>query len=355
MTDDIVSPDDIVSTRNPRQPLTRRTEQGSHPPMPARPSKPTKPRSPKERPFRRAVLRGVAVVLPPLLTVVILLWVWSTVQAFVLGPVEHGAEAVLYYSLADIRTPAEIREVEIDSNPDYTRVETEDGVYVRIGARYIPLEVNDYLYGEHGVWPGSSPQPTAQLVYEQYVRTRYLKPYVVVPIFLVVFILLMYMLGKFLAAGVGRVTWGLVERGVSRLPLVSNVYSSVKQVTDFMFTESEIQYTRVVAIEYPRKGIWSIALVTSESLLEIRSAANEPVLAVLVPSSPMPITGYTMTVKKSEAIDLDLSIDQALQFVVSCGVVVPPHQLPQPLGNGEMSDKPLAVGVESGVIPAGEG
>jgi uncharacterized membrane protein len=322
--------------------------------MPGKPSNPTRSASHTERPFRRAVLRGVAVVLPPLLTVVILLWVWSAVREYVLGPVERGAEAVLYYSLADVRTPAEIRDVEIESNPDYTRVVTEDGEFVRIGARYIPAEVADYLYGENGVWPGSAPQPTAELVYEEYVRMRYLKPYIVRPVFLVVFILLMYVLGKFLAAGVGRVTWGLAERGVGRLPLVSNVYSSVKQVTDFMFTESEIQYTRVVAVEYPRKGIWSLALVTSESLLDIRSAANEPVLAVLVPSSPMPITGYTMTVKKSEAIDLDLSIDQALQFIVSCGVVVPPHQRPRPLDNGEMSNEPLAVSVESKLSPDGE-
>jgi uncharacterized membrane protein len=68
----------------------------------------------------------------------------------------------------------------------------------------------------------------------------------------------------------------------------------------------------------------------------------------------MPITGYTMTVKKSEAIDLDLSIDQALQFIVSCGVVVPPHQRPRPLDNGEMSNEPLAVSVESKLSPDGE-
>jgi uncharacterized membrane protein len=318
------------------------------------PSKPSKPVNHKERPFRRAVLRGVAVVLPPLLTVVILVWVWSTLRVYVMGPVERGAESVLSYTLADIRPPAEVLEAAIESNNDLSRVKTNDGNFVRIGTRYIPAEVYDYLYdSEKGVWRGSPPQPTAELVYGQYVRTKYLKPYVVVPIFLVVFILLMYILGKFLAAGVGRVTWGLAERGVGRLPLVSNVYSSVKQVTDFMFTESEIQYTRVVAIEYPRKGIWSIALVTSESLMDIRSAANEPVLAVLVPSSPMPVTGYTMTVKKSEAIDLDITIDQALQFVLSCGVVVPPHQRPRPLDNGEMSGSELGgdsltVDVESG-------
>jgi uncharacterized membrane protein len=85
--------------------------------------------------------------------------------------------------------------------------------------------------------------------------------------------------------------------------------------------------TRIVAVEYPRKGIWSLGFVTSESLAAIHDAADEPVLAVLVPGSPMPVTGCTITVRKSECIDLNLTFDQACQFIVSCGVVVPPQQI----------------------------
>jgi uncharacterized membrane protein len=121
------------------------------------------------------------------------------------------------------------------------------------------------------------------------------------------------------------------ERGISRLPLVRNVYSSVKQVTDFMFSEREIEYTRVVAIEYPRKGLWQIAFVTGESLLDVATAANEPVITVFLPCSPMPLTGYTAIVKRSETIDLNITMEQALQFIVSCGVVLPPQQLAQSL------------------------
>ncbi len=102
-------------------------------------------------------------------------------------------------------------------------------------------------------------------------------------------------------------------------------------MTDFVFSESDVEYTRVVALEYPRKGIWSLGLVTGESMLDIRSAANEPVLSVLVPTSPAPFTGFTVTIKKSEAIDLNLTIDQAFQFIVSCGVVVPAQQQQQHL------------------------
>ena len=123
--------------------------------------------------------------------------------------------------------------------------------------------------------------------------------------------------------------WQMFEhRMVFRLPLVRNVYSSVKQVTDFLLTErEEIAYRRAVAIQYPRKGVWSLGLVTGDSMRAIRDAAAEEVLSVLIPSSPMPVTGYTVNIRKSEVIDLEMSVDQAFQFCISCGVVVPPQQL----------------------------
>jgi len=159
------------------------------------------------------------------------------------------------------------------------------------------------------------------------VQLRYLKRHVVIPVMVCLFVLLLYLLGKFIAAGIGRYLWSSFEsRILSQLPVVRHVYSSVKQVTDFVFSEQDLQYTRVVAVEYPRKGAWSLGFVTGESMLDIRSAANEPVLSILMPTSPMPATGFTITVRKSETIDLNITLDQAFQFIFSCGVVVPPHQ-----------------------------
>ena len=110
-------------------------------------------------------------------------------------------------------------------------------------------------------------------------RPRWLPRRFVVPIFLCVFLLVLYLLGKFLAAGVGRFFWNQFERLIHRLPLVSNVYSSIKQVTDFLFSEPEMQYTRVVAIEYPRRGIWTLGFVTGEGMHDIQSATDEPVVS----------------------------------------------------------------------------
>jgi uncharacterized membrane protein len=260
-------------------------------------------------PFRRAVLRGLGVVLPPLLTIIVFLWAWNLISGYVLEPVEGGVRRVLVWAVWDVRTQAPGAE--------------EAGQYVQLSnGRWIPTKV----YEEVNANPGHDPPATPPAYFDRYVRIHYLRPTTVIPLFLAVFILTLYLLGKFLAAGIGRWTWAAFEALIHRLPLIRNVYSSVKQVTDFVFSEQEIEFNRVVAVEYPRKGIWSIGFVTGESMLDIRSAANEPVLSVLMPTSPMPATGFTVTVRKSETIDLDITIDQAIQFVVSCGVVVPSQQ-----------------------------
>lgn len=286
-------------------------------------------------PFRRAVLRGLGILLPPLLTIVIFVWIGNTVAVYLLDPMERGAQRILYYHFEKKILPASAdvtTEVEDETDPIYG---FEDQFYRRAGdRRYIPAD--DYKAAAR--LQGDDPMPdSASQIYHIYVDRKFLQRKFVVPVFLCLFLLFLYLLGKFLAAGVGRFFWMQVERFINRLPLIRNVYSSVKQVTDFLFSEREIEYTRVVAVEYPRKGIWTLAMVTGESLLDISAAANEPVVSVLIPTSPMPFTGFTVTVRRSETIDLNITIDQAFQFIVSCGVVVPPHQLSAVAADGQRS------------------
>lgn len=278
-------------------------------------------------PFRRAVLRGLGVLLPPLLTIVIFLWVGNTVNNYLLEPMETGTrELLLRHFHGDIRSRQDVAETEIRDGADAHAMRPYQPMP---DEQLVPSSYYDYVAEQSG-----RPLPqttTADELIRAYVNRRFLPRYIVIPTFLCVFLLILYLLGKFLAAGVGRIFWIQIERVIHRLPLVRNVYSSVKQVTDFMFSEPQLEYTRVVAVEYPRKGVWTVAFMTGESLLDIRGAANEPVVSVLIPTSPMPFTGFTVTVKKSETIDLNITIEQAFQFIVSCGVVVPPQQLAEAL------------------------
>lgn len=288
-------------------------------------SQPPPPTSKPLGPFRRAMLRGLGVLLPPLLTVVIFLWVGNTVARYVLTPLENATRYVLVEHASDIRAANEFEDAPAQAGE--TAKGIDGGLFRRTpDGLFVPGTV--YAEAENSLGKNDPPPTTAREYYTLYVDEVWLQPWMVIPIFLLVFLLLLYAFGKFLAAGIGRFFWNQFEALITRVPLVSNVYSSVKQVTDFLFSsDPDLDITRVVAVEYPRKGVWTVAFVTGESLLDIESAANEPVMSVLIPTSPMPFTGFIITVKKSETVDLNLTIDQAFQFVVSCGVVVPASQI----------------------------
>ncbi len=319
------------------------------------PTSNARPGKRKPHPFRTAVLRGLGLVTPPLLTIVLFLWAWSTIESYVLTPLEGAAKYVIVWSVEDVlpEIPPEVdpdaisvavegrqvklRELFPQQVPAYKNLRKEvarrggwDLSFKYDGRVYFPVEGGEWIpqtvVDEVLLIPGISSPTTSYEYYEQYVRVKYLNRSQTVPIFLLVFVLILYLLGKFLAAGVGRMLWNTGEAIITRLPVIRTVYTSVKQVTDFVFSEREVEYNRVVAVEYPRRGVWSIGFVTGESMLAIRKAANEPVLTVLMPTSPMPATGFTVTVLQSETVELDISVDQAIQFVVSCGVVVPPSQ-----------------------------
>lgn len=279
------------------------------------------------RPFRSAMLRGLGVMMPPLLTIVLILWALNTLDAYIIQPIENVSRYVIVTAIRDVRElhefPRDEIQVDLAADGKPQALTFRERQYVPIGEQWLPAEVFEAVKRN----PGESIPATADAYYSRYVAIRWLQRTTVFPFLLSLFILLLYFLGKYMAAGAGRMLVGYAEALINRLPLVSNVYSSVKQVTDFLVTERSVEYNRVVAVEFPRRGTWSIGFVTGEGMLDLRAAANEPVLTVLLPTSPMPATGFTVTIRKSEAIDLNITIDQAIQFIVSCGVVIPPEQL----------------------------
>jgi uncharacterized membrane protein len=280
--------------------------------MEKNPQSPVVVESAPARPFRGALLRGLAVLAPPLLTVLIVVWAINTTKVYFLEPVTGWAREGIFWSVKDIR----------DSDPQLSKEP-----FVQLPNKsWIPERIVTEVK-ESG--SDESLPTTGEGYYRRYVDVKFLQPRVAIPFFLAIFILLLYLLGKFMAAGIGRFFGDLFDRLMSHVPGVRAVYSAVKQVTDFVFSQRDIKVTRIVAVEFPRKGIWSVGFVTGESMAAVGRAAGEPVLTVLIPYSPVPITGCTIMVLKRDCIDLDITFDQACQFIVSCGVVVPPEQLQQ--------------------------
>ncbi len=274
----------------------------------------------KVHPFRSALLRGLGVLTPPLFTVVILLWVINSTRIYLLEPVNIGVrEAVVWCMSGQIREGLTVTD-------QASRTALVDGIpYQEVGdGRFVPLSVYERVqnHTESELMPH-----TAKGIYQRYVEVTYLQPQYAIPCFFAIFILLVYLLGKLMAAGIGGYFGDRFDLAIQRLPLVRSVYKAVKQVSDFFFSEKQIQFKRVVAVEFPRPGMWSIAFVTSDGLSDIRAAANDAVLGVFIPSSPMPVSGYALTVLKREAVDLNITIEEAIQYLVTCGLVLPQKDL----------------------------
>jgi len=127
------------------------------------------------------------------------------------------------------------------------------------------------------------------------------------------------------------------EELIKRVPLSRRGYPAVKQITGFFFGDKteQLQFSGVVAVEYPRKGLWSVGLVTGQTMKLIQERAGAECLTVFVPSSPTPFTGYVITVPVGDTIDLPITIEDALKFAVSGGVLVPPSQQIGPPQDGE--------------------
>ena len=134
-------------------------------------------------------------------------------------------------------------------------------------------------------------------------------------------------IGAFLASVMGRTLWHFVEKNLMRVPLVRKVYPYIKQVTDFFLAKKSLEFSKVVAFEYPRKETWSIGLVTGTGLKKVAQSKATDFFTIFVPTSPTPFTGYVIMVPRTETIELEMSIEEALRFVISAGVITPAEHL----------------------------
>ena len=133
-------------------------------------------------------------------------------------------------------------------------------------------------------------------------------------------------IGAFLASVAGRTLWRMFERALMNIPVVKKIYPYIKQITDFMLTRKKLSFNKVVAIQYPRKGVWSVAMVTGTGLKKVVGSVEKDFLTVFVPTSPTPFTGYVIMTPKDETIELDMTIEDALRFTISGGVITPAEQ-----------------------------
>ena len=135
-------------------------------------------------------------------------------------------------------------------------------------------------------------------------------------------LLIVMVTGIIVANLFGRKLVSLGEWILARIPLVRSIYSGVKQVMETMFSGGK-SFRKVVLIEYPRRGIWTLAFLTGEAMEAINEQTSREMINVFVPTTPNPTSGFFLILPKDDILDINISVDDGLKMIISAGVVVP--------------------------------
>ena len=114
------------------------------------------------------------------------------------------------------------------------------------------------------------------------------------------------------------------EALLARVPVVKSIYASVKQVSDTLFSDSGNAFRQAVLVQFPRPGVWTIAFVTGKPGGDVVNHLSGDYLSVYVPTTPNPTGGYFLMLPRADVVELDMSVDEALKYIISMGVVAPP-------------------------------
>ncbi|QYZ64910.1 MAG: membrane protein [Gammaproteobacteria bacterium (ex Lamellibrachia satsuma)] len=142
----------------------------------------------------------------------------------------------------------------------------------------------------------------------------------------VVLTLIILLLTGLVAANLfGRKLVSLWERLLARIPLVRSVYSAVKQLVETMFSDGGQSFRKVLLVEFPRRGLWTLAFQTGTDQGEAQEKTGRDVINVYIPTTPNPTGGYFVLVPREDVQELDMSVDDGLKMLLSMGAVVPDH------------------------------
>jgi len=218
--------------------------------------------------FKRFFLRGLATILPTLVTLWLLVWVWNFLW-----------DNIGRYIINLIRI----------------------GWYDAIARDWLPFQTKHYI-----LW---------QLDDNDF-GTRIIG--------VVLAICLVYFIGVFVGNLIGLAFWRVGERALMRIPLVRAIYPAVKQVTDFVLADRTHQFqdSRVVAVQPHEQNIWSIGLVTSARQWTL-DAGPEEMVTVFIPSSPTSFSGYVLIVPRAKVVELPMTVEEALRLLVTGGLITP--------------------------------
>ena len=144
----------------------------------------------------------------------------------------------------------------------------------------------------------------------------------------VLLVVLVLLTGVVVANLFGRQLLAVGERLLARIPLVRAIYSAAKQLTETLFSGSGQSFRKVVLVEYPRAGLWTLAFLTGTGGAEVREKTGRDLINIFVPTTPNPTSGFFLMAAREDIIELDMPIDTALRIILSAGAVAPGETRP---------------------------
>lgn len=133
----------------------------------------------------------------------------------------------------------------------------------------------------------------------------------------------LFLTGLIFANFLGRRLVGMGESVLDRIPFVRSIYSGIKQLLETFLSHDSRSFRKVLLVEYPSKGLWTLAFLAGDPVGEVQEKTHAEVLTIYVPTAPNPTSGYVIFVAKDEAIELEMSVEDAMRMIVSLGMVVP--------------------------------
>lgn len=140
----------------------------------------------------------------------------------------------------------------------------------------------------------------------------------------VVFLLFTSVVGYLARKVVGKQLIRFGENLVNRLPLVRSIYNAMKQIAETVLTQSQSSFNKACMIEYPRRDLWAIAFVSTDTRGEIAQRAGQEMISVFLPTTPNPTSGFLLFVPKKDVVILDMTVEEAAKLIISAGLVSPP-------------------------------
>jgi uncharacterized membrane protein len=141
-------------------------------------------------------------------------------------------------------------------------------------------------------------------------------------------LLIVFLTGLVAANVLGQKVVQLWEGILARIPVVKSIYYSVKQVSDTLFSSSGQAFRKALLVQYPRQGSWTIAFLTGKPGGDAAKHLEGDFVSIYVPTTPNPTSGFFLMMPKEDVIELDMSVDEALKYIISMGVVSPPARKP---------------------------